>query len=83
MESGTSERSRLCVYGLAERKVKGQEVNDQAEPIAKIRKDSTCVPAISSVKRIDEYTLSVVKMELVSHQRNHVGIGNITPLESG
>ena len=44
--------------------MKYQEVTDQAESIANIRKDSTCAPAISSVKRIDEYTRSAVKMEL-------------------
>ena len=44
--------------------MKNQEVNDQAESIANIRKDSTCAPANSSVKRIDEYTRSAVKMEL-------------------
>ena len=41
--------------------MKNQEANDQAEPIACIRKDSTCATAISC---IDEYTLSAVKMEL-------------------
>ena len=44
--------------------MKNQEVNDQAESIAYIRKDSTCAPANSSVKRIDEYTRLAVKMEL-------------------
>ena len=44
--------------------MKYQEVTDQAESIANIRKDSTCAPANSSVKRIDEYTRSAVKMEL-------------------
>ena len=44
--------------------MKGHEVNDQADPIANIRIDSTCVPVISSVQRIDEYTRSAVKMEL-------------------
>ena len=44
--------------------MKDQEVNDQAEPIANIRINSTCVPVISSVRRIYEYTRSAVKMEL-------------------
>ena len=44
--------------------MKGQGANDQAGSIANIRNDSTCVPAISSVRRIDEYTRSAVKMEL-------------------
>ena len=59
-----AERSRLCIYAFVEKQVKYQEVTDQAESIANIRKDSTCAPAISSVKRIDEYTRSAVKMEL-------------------
>ena len=59
-----AESSKLCIYAFVEKQVKDQEVNDQAEPIANIRNDSTCVPEISSVERIDEYTRSVVKMEL-------------------
>ena len=59
-----AERSRLCIYAFVEKQVKGHEVNDQADPIANIRIDSTCVPVISSVQRIDEYTRSAVKMEL-------------------
>ena len=44
--------------------MKNQEVNDQTESIANIRKDLTCALAISKVKRIDEYTRSAVNMEL-------------------
>ena len=47
-------RSRLCIYAFDEKEVKDQEVNDQAGSIANIRNDSTCVPAITSVRRIDE-----------------------------
>ena len=48
-----AERSRLCIYAFVERQAKYEEVNDQGESIANIRNESTCVPAISSVKRID------------------------------
>ena len=41
-----AESYRLCTYAFVARKVKDQEANDQAEPIANIRNDSTCVPAI-------------------------------------
>ena len=51
-----SGRSRLCIYAFVERQVKYQEVNGRAESIAKIRNVLTCVPVISSLKRIDEYT---------------------------
>ena len=59
-----AERSRLCIYAFAERQAKDKEAYYQDESIANIRNDSPCVPAISSVKRIDEYTRSAVKMEL-------------------
>ena len=59
-----AEHSRLCTYAFVERQLKNQEVNDRVKPIANIRNNSTCVPAISSVKGTDEYTRTQVKMEL-------------------
>ena len=58
-----AEHPRFCIYAFVERQATDQEINDQAEPIANICNDSTCVPAILSVKK-DKYTRSAVKMEL-------------------
>ena len=59
-----AKRSRICIYASVKRQLKDREVADQAEPIARIRNNSTCVPAISSVRIINECTRSAVKMEL-------------------
>ena len=45
-----TERSRLCIYAFVEGQRKDQEINDQINPIANIRNDSTLVSSISSVK---------------------------------
>ena len=53
-----AERFRLCIYKFAERQLKDQEVNDRVEPIANICSDSTYIPAISSVKKLINHTIS-------------------------
>ena len=59
-----AERSRLCIYAFVESQKRDQEFSDRIDPIARIRDISTFISPISSVKRVDEYTRSPMKMEL-------------------
>ena len=59
-----AERSRLCIYAFVEGSRSDQEVNDRIDPIANIHKDFTLVPSTSSMRRVDNYARSPVRMEL-------------------
>ena len=59
-----AERSRLCIYAFVEGQRRDQEVIDRIDPIATIHKDLTMVSLVSSVKRVDDYARSPVRMEL-------------------
>ena len=59
-----AERSRLCIYAFVEGPRRDKEVNDRIDPIANIHKDFTLVSSTSSVKRVDDYARSPVRMEL-------------------
>ena len=58
------EHSRLCIYAFVEGQRKDQEINDRIDPIANIHNDSRLVSSISSVKRMNDYARSPVRMEL-------------------
>ena len=59
-----AERSRICIYAFVEGPRRDQEVNDRIDPIANTHKYFTVVSSISSVKRMNDYARSPVRMEL-------------------
>ena len=59
-----AERSWLWTYAFVEGLQKDQEINDQIDPIANILSDFTLVSSIASVKRVNEYARSHVKIDL-------------------
>uniref|UniRef100_M4B7T3 Uncharacterized protein n=1 Tax=Hyaloperonospora arabidopsidis (strain Emoy2) TaxID=559515 RepID=M4B7T3_HYAAE len=61
-KTARAKRSRLCIYAFVERQRKNQEINDRIDSIANIHNDSTL--ALSSVKRVNDYARSLVRMEI-------------------
>ena len=59
-----AELSKLCIYAFVKRQKRDQEFNNRIDLIANIRGGPTFVSSISSVKRVNEYTRSLIKLEL-------------------
>ena len=58
-----AERSNLCVYAFVEKRSTDQDVKQRTDEINTLD-NSKSLRSVSSVKRVDEYSRSPVKMEL-------------------
>ena len=59
-----AERSRLYIYSFVKGQRKDREIYDPINPITNMHNDFTLVSSISSVKRVNDYARSPVRMEL-------------------
>ena len=66
---------------ILEEKEKDKLFTDRSDTATNIRSDSTPLSPISSLKRVDEYTRSPLKMELDLAPGGRMDMVSITPLE--
>ena len=78
-----ADRSRRCIYAYVKKKNEDLDVNDHVIPIANTSEFTSAVCSVSSVKRVDEYALSPIKMELDLTWANQEDTGRTAHLKNG